>query len=223
MQASNNNDWKFIVNSVLAYGLTKACFNLPKLNYKYKFNLQYLFISIYKDLASLTHIFSMKNTLIFFLLFFTLPTFSQDKTRAQLKAEKNFVKVIREIANKYPTNYSTDEGSTLTKPYLIQITNEDELQMEWDFKDADILVRIIRTIKISDITSVYLDYNMGFYSEESKVVVNYNNKYNKERPNYTYNYHLFEIAKVGDGKHGEAIKLKLEKALDDLLLFYKKE
>ena len=78
-------------------------------------------------------------------------------------------------------------------------------------------------IKISDITGVYLDYNMGFYSEENKVAVNYSNKYNKENPNYSYNYHLFEIAKVGDGKQGKAIKLKLEKALADLLLFYKKE
>jgi len=156
-------------------------------------------------------------------LLFTLPTFSQDKTKAQLKAEKNFVKVIREIANKYPTNYSTDEGSTLTKPHLIQITNEDALQMEWDFRDADTVVKITRTIKISDITSVYLDYNMGFYSEDNKVAINYNNNYNKERPNYSYNYHLFEIAKVGDGNHGKAITLKLEKALNDLLLFYKKE
>lgn len=164
-----------------------------------------------------------KNVLFLFSLLFTLPTFSQNKTKDQLKAEKNFVKGIREIANKYPTNYSTDEGSTLTKPHLIQITNEDELQMEWDFKYADTLVKITRTIKISDITSVYLDYNMGFYSEENKVAVNYSNKYNKERPNYSYNYHLFEIAKVGDGKHGKAIKLKLEKALADLLLFYKKE
>ena len=190
---------------------------------KFKLKNYYQFILIYKNLASLTHLFSMKNTLIFFLLIFTLPTFSQKKTKDQLKAEKNFVKVIREIANKYPTNYSAFEGTTLTKPHLIQITNEDELQMEWDFKDADTLVKITRTIKISDITRVYLDYNMGFYSEESKVAVNYNNNYNKERPNYSYNYHLFEIAKVGDGKHGKAIKLKLEKALADLLLFYKKE
>ena len=34
--------------------------------------------------------------------------------------------------------------------------------------------------------------------------------------------YLFEIAKVGDGKHGKAIKLKLEKALADLVLFYRK-
>lgn len=164
-----------------------------------------------------------KNLLFLFTLLFTLSTFSQNKTKDQLKAEKNFIKVIRETANKYPTNYSTDEGASLTKPHLIQITNEDSLQMEWNFKDADTVVKITRTIKISDITSVYLDYNMGFYSEDNKVEVNYNNKYNEEIPNYSYNYHLFEIAKVGDGKHGKSIKLKLEKALADLLLFYKKE
>lgn len=164
-----------------------------------------------------------KNLLFLFTLLFTLPTFSQNKTKDQLKAEKNFIKVIRETANKYPTNYSTDEGATLTKPHLIQITNKDELQMEWNFKDADTVVKITRTMKIADITSVYLDYNMGFYSEESKVEVNYYNKYNKERPNYSFNYHLFEIAKVGDGKQGKAVKLKLENALADLLLFFNKE